>query len=79
MLGAAAVGALALVGALAVAALADASGRDAFDLAIAGVQLVAFERTGAGTSTTLGPALALLPLVGGLANALAALVVRRFG
>lgn len=74
-LGAFAFAALAAAVALVAAALAEASGRAAYELAPAGVELVSFERTARGTSTELGPGLALLPLAGGILNALAALVL----
>jgi len=71
-LGVAAFGAVAVVGALAVSALADASGRSELTLAVAGLELLEFERTESGTTSAFGPALALLPVAGGLANAGAA-------
>ena len=77
-LGAAAVGALTLVAAFALAVLAEAGEAETLRLALGQVEFVAFERAGATTSTTFGPGLALLPLVGGALNAaLAALLVRQ--
>jgi hypothetical protein len=75
-LGAAAAAAAALVLALAAAVLADASGRETFRLAPLGLELVSFRRAAAESSTTFGAGLALLPLVGGLANAAGAAVLR---
>jgi hypothetical protein len=76
-LGTAAVAALALVAVLTAALLADASGRESLRLAPLGVELVSFRRTSAETSTTFGAGLALLPLVGGAANAAAAAALQR--
>jgi hypothetical protein len=76
-LGAAAVAALAVVIALTAAILAEASGRPALHVGLLGVELVSFERSSAGSATTFGPALAVLPLVGGLANAAGAAVIGR--
>jgi hypothetical protein len=78
-LGAAAVGALAFGSALVVVVLADASGRDALRIALGGLEVLSFERRGGGSTTTFGSALALLPLVGGLANALAATLLHARG
>jgi hypothetical protein len=77
LLGAAAAGALALVIAVAASILAEASGRDALRVALLGVDLVTFERAPNGSSTTFGPGLAFLALVGGLANAIGAAAIRR--
>jgi hypothetical protein len=76
-LGAAAFGALALVGALVLAVLFGASGRGSAELSVGAVELLAFERGGRSTSTTFGPGLVLLPLLGGCANALGAVALAR--
>jgi hypothetical protein len=76
-LGVAAVGALALVSALVLAALADAGGRDALRVGLGPLVLVEFERGPRGTATTFGPALLVLPLLGGLLNAAGAAILRR--
>jgi hypothetical protein len=76
-LGAAAVAALAVVVALTGAILAEASGRPALHVGLFGVELVSFERSSAGSATTFGPGLAVLPLVGGLANAVGAAAIGR--
>ena len=79
VLGAAAAGALALVVAVAASILAEASGREALRVALLGVDLVAFERAPNGSSTTFGPGLPVLALLGGLANAVGAAAIRRLG
>lgn len=76
-LGAAATALLAVAVALGLAALADAGGRDSFAVGLRGLELVAFERTASGTATTFGPALAVLPLLGGALNAAGAALLRR--
>jgi hypothetical protein len=76
LLGAAAVAALALGFAIVVVVLADASGRDAFRLALGDLELVSFERRGEATETSFGPALLVLPLVGGLLNGVAAALLQ---
>jgi len=71
---------LAVAVALGLATLADAAGRETFAIAPVGLELVSFERTIRGTATTFGPALAVLPLLGGALNAAgAALLHRRAG
>jgi hypothetical protein len=75
-LGVAAVGAFALVVALVLAALADASGRDALRVGLGPLVLAEFERSARGTATTFGPALFVLPLLGGLVNAAGAALLR---
>lgn len=77
VLGAAAIAALAAGLAVTAALVADASGRAAFALAPAGFELVHFARTPAGSSTTFGSGLVAFPLLGGLANAAAALLLAR--
>jgi hypothetical protein len=57
--------------------LADASGRETFAVGLGGLALVSFERTAHGTATTFGPALAVLPLLGGAINAAGAMLLRR--
>lgn len=76
-LGAAATALLAVAVALALTALADASGRETFALGLGGLELVSFERTAGGTATTFGPALAVLPILGGALNAAGAALLRR--
>ena len=78
-LGAAATALLAVAVALGLAALADAAGRESFTVGVGGLELVVFERTASGTATTFGPALAVLPLVGGALNAAGAALLRRTG
>jgi hypothetical protein len=68
---------LAIATALGLTALADASGRETFTLGLGGLELVSFERTARGTATTFGPALAVLPLLGGVLNAAGAALLRR--
>jgi hypothetical protein len=75
-LGAAATALLAVAVALGLAALADAAGRDTFAVGSGALELVSFERSSDGTATTFGPAVALLPLVGGALNAAGAALVR---
>jgi hypothetical protein len=79
LLGAAAAGALALVVAVAASILAEASGREALRVALVGVELVSFERAPNGSSTSFGPGIAVLALLGGLANAVGAAAIRRVG
>jgi hypothetical protein len=76
-LGAAATALLVVTVALGFAALADAAGRDTFAIGPAGLELVSFERSARGTATTFGPALAVLPLLGGALNAAGAALLRR--
>jgi hypothetical protein len=71
-LGAAAIAALAFGAALVVVVLADASGRDELRVGLGSVELLSFERRREGSETAFGPALLLLPVVGGLLNGLAA-------
>lgn len=75
-LGVAAVGAFALVLALVLAALADASGREALRVGLGPLVLVEFERGVHGTATTFGSALFVLPFLGGLLNAAGAALLR---
>lgn len=75
-LGVVAVAGLALVAALVLAALADASGRDALRVGLGPLVLVEFERSARGTATSFGPALFVLPLVGGALNAAGAAMLR---
>jgi hypothetical protein len=77
-LGAAATALLAVAAALGLTALADASGRETFAIGLGSrLELVSFERTARGTATTFGPALAVLPLLGGALNAAGAALLRR--
>lgn len=75
-LGVAAAGALALVTALVLVALADAGGREALRIGLGPLVLVEFEDGVRGSATTFGPALFVLPLVGGLLNAAGAAILR---
>jgi hypothetical protein len=76
-LGAVATGLLAVAIALGLAGLADAGGRETFAIGLGGLELVSFERTARGTATTFGSALAVVPLMGGAANAVGAALLRR--
>jgi hypothetical protein len=76
-LGAGATALLAVAVALGLAALADAAGRESFAIGHGGLELVSYERTARGTTTTFGPALALLPILGGVLNAAGAALLRR--
>jgi len=78
-LGAAATALLAVALALGLAALADAAGRETFAIRLGRLELVSFERSASGTATTFGPALALLPLLGGAVNAAGAALLRCTG
>jgi hypothetical protein len=75
-LGVSAVAGLALVAALVVAALADASGREALHVGLGPLVLVEFERSPHGTATSFGAALFVLPVIGGALNAAGAAVLR---
>ncbi len=75
LLGAAAVAALALGSAILAMVLAEASGRDAFRVALGELELLSFERRADGSETAFGPALLVLPLLGGFLNAAAAAVL----
>ena len=79
LLGAAAVGTVVLAGALAVAAVADANGWEAFRVSVGPLTLLAFERADGETAATFGAALALVAAGGGFLNALAAAFLRRRG
>ena len=78
-LGAAGVGAFAFGVALVLAVLADASGRDALRVGVGGVELLTVERGRDSSATTFGPALVLIPLLGGLLNAFAAALLHARG
>jgi hypothetical protein len=56
---------------------ADVRGWGTFDLEVGPLPLLSFERDGASTSFELGTGLFALALAGGLANLLAAALVRR--
>ena len=71
-LGAAAIAALAFGAALVVVVLADASGRDELRVGLGSLELLSFERRREGSKTAFGPALLLLPVVGGLLNGVVA-------
>jgi hypothetical protein len=75
-LGAATVAVLAVVGALVLAALAEASERPELRVALGPLVVLEFERTAHGSSTTFGPGLIVLPLLGGLLNAAGAAILR---
>ena len=76
LLGAAAVAAVVAAAALALGIVVDANGWDDVRLSLGPVALVMFERAAAGTSTTFGLGLPLVAVLGGLANAGAAAVLR---
>jgi hypothetical protein len=78
-LGAAAVAALAFGSALVAVVLADASGRDALRVGLGAYELLSFERRSGVSTTTFGGALVVLPLLGGLVNAVAATVLHARG
>lgn len=78
-LGTVAFAAIALGTAFVVLVLAETSGRDELRFAPAGIELLSFERTAGGSETSFGPALLLVPLVGGALNAAAAGVLRARG
>jgi hypothetical protein len=78
-LGALAFAALALLGCVALAALADASGRASFELAIGSVVFLEFVREGTSTSTTFGPGVAAAAVFGGALNAGGAALLRGLG
>jgi hypothetical protein len=75
-LGAAAVGVIAVVLALLAAMLAEASDRNELHVALGPIALLDFQRDAAGSSTTFGPGLIVLPLLGGLLNAAGAALLR---
>jgi hypothetical protein len=74
--GAAAVGVIAVVLVLVVATLADAGGRDQLRLALGPLTLLEFQRSAEASSTTFGPGLIALPLLGGILNAAGAALLR---
>lgn len=74
VIGTVAVAVLAYVVAAGVAVAADSVGTT-FRAALGPVLLVAVERDGAASVTTLGPGLTVIALAGGLANLVAALVL----
>lgn len=75
-LGAAAAGLLAYALAAAIAVIAQSGGRTV-DVHVGPLVLVAIERTGATTATSIGSGLLLVALLGGVVNALAAAVLAR--
>ncbi len=79
LLGAAAIAALAFGAALVLVVLADASGRNTLSVGLGGIELLSFERRRAGSETSFGPALLVLPLLGGLLNGLAGAVLHARG
>lgn len=76
-LGTATIAVLTVVGALLAAGLAEASGRRELRVALGPLVVVEFERTAHGSSTTFGPGLLVLPLLGGALNAAGAAILRR--
>jgi hypothetical protein len=76
VLGAAAAGVLAYAAAAAAAAIAQA-GDDGLRVHIGPLVFVAVERVGRSTATTFGPALLAVAMLGGLANAAAAVALAR--
>ena len=76
-LGVAAFGAFALLAAIAAAAVAEAAGRSSYELALFGIELMTFERRADATTTAFGPGLAVIPLLGGAINAVAAVALAR--
>ena len=76
-LGAATVAVLAVVASLVIAALAEASERRELHVGLGPLVLLAFERSARGSSTTFGPGLIVLPLVGGMLNAAGAALLER--
>jgi hypothetical protein len=76
-LGAVAVAIAASVAGLALGIAAQSGHWHAFRVALGPVVLLAYERSGGGTSTTFGNGLAFLAAAGGALNALGAVVMRR--
>jgi hypothetical protein len=77
--GAAAMGVIAVVLVLVVATLADAGGQEQLRLALGPLTLLEFERNAEASSTTFGPGLLALPLLGGILNAAGAALLRNRG
>lgn len=63
--------------AVALGIVAEENGWESTRIALGPLELVAFERARGATSMSFGPGLAVLALVGGVLNALAAALVRR--
>lgn len=76
-LGAAACALVLYTVAVAVAVTADARGWGSFSLDVGPLTLLAFDRNGATTTFEAGTGIAVLAAVGGVANALAAVVLLR--
>jgi hypothetical protein len=76
VLGTVAVGVLAYAGAAALAVGAQAGGRS-LSVGLGPVIVVSVERAASAAVTTFGPGLLALAVLGGLANVVAALLVRR--
>lgn len=79
LLGCAAIALFLAVAVVALGVLAAAGGWDSFRVGVGSLALMEFERTGGETSTTFGAGLPLLAAAGGVANVLAAALVRRRG
>ncbi len=77
VLGAAAVGVLLATGVLAAGMAAEASGWDDLRVALGPLVFVVFERAGETTATTFGAGLPAAAVLGGLLNALGAVLLRR--
>jgi hypothetical protein len=77
LLGVAACALVLYAAAAAVGVTADVRGWGPFDLELGPLPLLSFERKGASTSFELGTGLFVLALAGGLANLVAAALVRR--
>jgi hypothetical protein len=79
LLGAAGIGAVALAATLVAVALADAGGRDALRVALGPLELASYRREPDGTVTAFGPGLLVVAVLGGVANAAAAVLLARGG
>ena len=79
LLGAAGIGAIALTATLVAVVLADAGGRDALRIALGPLELLSYRRDHVGSVTAFGPGLPAVAVLGGLANAAAALLLAARG
>ena len=75
LLGAAAIGAIALAVTLVAVVLADAGGRDSLRVALGPLELASYRRNPAGSVTAFGPGLLVVSVLGGLANGAAAVLL----